>query len=328
MKNTGMISVIVPIYKVEKYLEECIESILDQTYQNLEVILVDDGSPDRCGAICDRYAQMDSRVRVIHKENGGAASARNAGLRIASGEYVAFLDGDDYLLPDSYENLLGALLRHDADIVHGQIEFIYVNKRTIPGGCDDIVSFSAAEYLAEFLTDWTCVLSTVKLFRRSVLTDVYYEEGHRIDDEFFTYLAVMNAEKIVCIPTVVYQYRQRASSVMNNRDIIDEKCEDIFGYLEKRNADVIGRFPELRAAYEGYYADYLLYLAGTEMATKHSIKGIKRRLLRHAAQGKSLFWKKGQRKRTLRILAFLLTPAAVMRSGGNGGTDGGYKYFE
>ena len=328
VRKSGVISVIVPVYGVEKYLEQCIESILGQTYPNLEVILIDDGSPDRCGEICDRYARMDSRVNVIHKENGGAASARNAGLRMAAGEYLTFVDGDDFLPTDAYENLLGTLVRQDADIVHGKIEFLYVNGRTIPDGRGETVSFSAAGYLEEFLTDWTCGLSTVKLFRHSVLTGVFYEEGHRIDDEFFTYRAVMNAEKIVCIPTVVYQYRQRASSVMQNRDTMEEKYEDIFAYLEQRSAEVIARFPQLRGAYEAHYADYLLYLAGTEMATKRSIRGIKKRLLRYTAQGKSLFWKKGQRKRTLRILAFLLTPAAWMRRGGNGGTDDGYQCFE
>ena len=97
MKKKGVISVIVPIYGVEKYLEECIESILGQTYTKLEIILIDDASPDRCGEICDRYAQMDDRIIVIHQKNGGAAAARNAGLRIATGEYIGFVDSDDYL---------------------------------------------------------------------------------------------------------------------------------------------------------------------------------------------------------------------------------------
>ena len=328
MKKSGVISVIVPIYGVEKYLAQCIESIINQTYTKLEVILVDDGSPDSCGAICDEYAQMDSRIIVVHKKNGGAASARNAGLRIASGEYIHFLDGDDYLEPDAYEKMLEALIDHDADIVHGQLRYIYVDGTANHYDDDEIISFSAAEYLIQFTTDWTCALSTVKLFRHHVLSDVFYEEGHWIDDEFFTYRAAMNAEKILYIPTVVYNYRQRASSVMKNHNTTERKCEDIFAYLEKRCKDVSGRFPELKSLYEAHYADYLLWLAGTDMGTKKTVKGIKKRLLRYVADGKVLFWKKGQRKRTLRILSFLVMPVRAGKNMRDEVTHSGYQFFE
>ena len=99
----GKISVIVPIYKVENYLNRCVESIRKQTYRNLEIILVDDGSPDACGEMCDRYAQEDSRIRVIHKENGGLSDARNAGIEVAAGEYIAFIDSDDWIDDKMYE---------------------------------------------------------------------------------------------------------------------------------------------------------------------------------------------------------------------------------
>ena len=111
-----LISVIVPVYKVEKYLNQCIESVLAQTYQNLEIILVDDGSPDRSGEICEEYAKKDTRIRVLHKSNGGLSTARNTGLQIISGAYIAFLDSDDYLAPDMYETLYRELIENDADI--------------------------------------------------------------------------------------------------------------------------------------------------------------------------------------------------------------------
>ena len=328
MKKKGVISVIVPIYGVESYLEECIESILSQTYPALEVILVDDGSPDRCGEICDRYARRDSRIIVIHQKNGGAAAARNAALRIASGEYTGFVDGDDYLEPDAYEKLLEAMLAHQADIVHGKIRLVYVDGTQIPMDSKELLSFSAPEYLLRFRDDWTCSLSTVKLFRSSVLTDVYYEEGHCIDDEFFTYKGVMNAGRILCIPTVVYNYRQRASSVMQSPDTSDRKCQDIIAYLEKRTQDVSRRFPELKTQCSNQYAEQLLYLAGTELATKKAIRGIKARLLRHMAGGKALFWRQGQRKLSLRILAFLLMPSKPGKAGRYGGTHGEYQFFD
>lgn len=328
MKKKGVISVIVPIYGVEKYLEECIESILGQTYTELEVILIDDGSPDRCGAICDRYAQADSRIIVIHQKNAGAAAARNAGLRIAAGEYLAFVDGDDYLEPDAYENLMAAMTEYNADIVQGKMRVVYVNGTELLNECDEIACFSTVEYLIHFLKDWTCPLCTEKLFRHHVLTDIFFEEGHRIDDEFFTYRGVMNAKKIVHIPTVVYNYRQRASSVMNNRDTIEKKLQDIFSFLEKRNKDVIGRFPELKTHYENYYAEYLLWLATSDMGTKKTVKEIKARLIQHVARGKVLFWKQGQRKLSLRILSFLVMPVRTGKRWKGGVTQGEYQLFE
>lgn len=106
MNQPELISIIVPVYKVEKYLDKCVESIVEQTYKNLEIILVDDGSPDNCSAMCDEWAQKDSRIKVIHKENGGLSSARNAGLDACTGDYIGFVDSDDWIEPDMYEYLL------------------------------------------------------------------------------------------------------------------------------------------------------------------------------------------------------------------------------
>ena len=103
-----LISVIVPVYKVEPYLDKCVRSIVEQTYQNLEIILVDDGSPDNCGAICDAWAEKDSRIKVIHKENGGLSDARNAGMDVATGQWIAFVDSDDWIAEEMYESLLNA----------------------------------------------------------------------------------------------------------------------------------------------------------------------------------------------------------------------------
>ena len=113
MEKNPLISVIVPIYDVESYLPKCVESVLRQTYTNLEIILVDDGSPDNSGKICDDFAARDPRVRVIHKENGGLSSARNAGLDAAHGEYITFLDSDDWIAEDAYEHLLSVLRKYD-----------------------------------------------------------------------------------------------------------------------------------------------------------------------------------------------------------------------
>jgi len=321
--------VIVPVYGVEKYLEECIESILCQTYTDLEVILVDDGSPDRCGEICDRYAQIDSRILVVHQNNAGAAAARNAGLRMAGGEYIAFVDGDDYLEPNAYENLLDALLTHDADIVQGKFRNIYVNGSTIPNDGEETLCFSASAYLARFTADWTCALTPDKLFRRSVLTNVFYEEGHLIDDEFFTYRAVMNSGKTVWIPTLVYNYRQRASSVMKNSVTAERKTFDTMDFLKKRMDHVVGMYPELKACYKGDYIDSLLRLAASDWATENTVREVKKSLLAFMAGGHVLFWKKGQRKYALRIVSILLCSTdRIMENRNRRRVDSEYTFFE
>ncbi len=111
-----LITIVVPVYNVEKYLDRCIRSIQAQTYKNLEIILIDDGSEDQCGEICDQYAESDERITVIHKENGGLSSARNAGIDIAAGCYIGFVDSDDYIHPDMYGILYDSMKRNDADI--------------------------------------------------------------------------------------------------------------------------------------------------------------------------------------------------------------------
>lgn len=121
--NNELISVIIPVYKVEKYLDECIQSVINQTYKNLEIILVDDGSPDNCGKICDEYAKKDNRIKVIHKENGGLSSARNAGLDIARGEYISFIDSDDYVSKDFIKNM--SIQMANADLIICGMKNVY-----------------------------------------------------------------------------------------------------------------------------------------------------------------------------------------------------------
>lgn len=127
--ETKKISIIVPIYKVEQFIDKCIDSIVNQSYNNLEIILIDDGSPDRCPEICDEWAKKDSRIKVIHKENGGAASARNAGLEIATGDYIGFVDSDDWIDKDMYEFLIKQL-PEDADFIRCSLRKIGLNSVT------------------------------------------------------------------------------------------------------------------------------------------------------------------------------------------------------
>ena len=161
------LSVIVPVYNTEKYLRECIDSILAQTFTDFELILVDDGSTDGSGVLCDSLAQTDDRIRVIHKENGGLSDARNAGLVQAKGTWLLFVDGDDYVEPDAMAHMQSLLEQHHAQIIHCCLRNVYVD-----GFSDGIVmreftSFTVVEYLERFTKDWTCALHCGKLFIQS-----------------------------------------------------------------------------------------------------------------------------------------------------------------
>jgi glycosyltransferase involved in cell wall biosynthesis len=240
-----LVSVIVPVYGVEEYLAECVDSLLAQTYENLEILLIDDGGKDRSGEICDRYAERDDRIKVIHKTNGGAASARNVGIDVASGEFICFVDGDDLVEPDYVSHLWNTLSVTDADIsVCGLYYMTKCNKRSVQIECVGV--FDSTAYLKLFTDYWTCALMTNKLFKRTTIGSVRFEEGHCIDDEFFTYQVVMNSQKVAVTDAPLYAYRMRGSSVMhdaggNGQRMILDRIE----YTTLRYQNVSQRYPEL-----------------------------------------------------------------------------------
>ena len=272
------ITIIVPIYNVEKYLSECIESILNQTYRCLEVILIDDGSTDQSGKICDNYAEQDSRVKVIHQKNGGAANAKNAGLRAATGKYLAFLDGDDFLESDAYLYMIKELEKYQADVVQCCLRYIYLHRKEDKIGNKEIAIFDTKSYLEKYTWDWTCGLMTDKLYKRELFEGICFEEGHKIDDEFFTYQGIMRAKKVVYCPKVVYNYRQRKSSVMYTENSQQRIVLDKLDYLDKRRRKVISVFPELAQTFNEHYLNMLLILSKDPYSTGQSIKEIKQLL--------------------------------------------------
>ena len=164
-----LISIVIPVYKVEKYLERCILSIINQNYSNLEIILVDDGSPDDCGLICDNWAKIDNRIRVIHKENGGLSDARNAGIKIATGEFITFIDSDDYVLDNYIEYLLELIFKYNADIAICNFHQLFeeTNRKVFVGGKVEKI-FNSEEAIETMLYDrdfYTCAWG--KLYRKS-----------------------------------------------------------------------------------------------------------------------------------------------------------------
>lgn len=209
-----LISVIIPVYKVEKYLDECIASVVSQTHQNLEIILVDDGSPDSCPQMCDAWAEKDLRIRTIHKANGGLSDARNAGLEIASGDYIAFVDSDDFIQPDMLEKLLAALLRTESDIAACGIQNFGASQGA--WGCQDFVGTPEQIYAKLYNETTYPVAAWNKLYRRSCWQTLRFPVGKICEDTFTTYQLIHHASRIVMIPEALYCYRIRPESIMTS----------------------------------------------------------------------------------------------------------------
>ena len=216
MKELPLISVIVPVYRVEAYLDRCLQSITGQTYQNLEIILVDDGSPDSSGAICDAWATKDSRIRVIHKKNAGAGAARNSGLDVATGDIVSMIDSDDYLEVHMYEHLL-SLMTEDVDIA--ECDICWTERDDLPmedGSRAQTRVYHAEDAMRLHIRDEIfCQTPPNKLYRRKIIGDIRFPEGNLIDDEFFTYKLIVNASKLARSSACMYAYRQQPGSAMH-----------------------------------------------------------------------------------------------------------------
>ena len=216
MKEMPLISVILPVYRVENYLDRCLQSITGQTYRNLEIILVDDGSPDDSGVICDAWAEKDSRIQVIHKENAGAGAARNTGLDMASGEIISMIDSDDYLDVHMFEHLL-SLMTEDVDIAECDICWTEVDDLQMDDGSQaETRVYDREDAMRLHIRDEVfCQTPPNKLYRRKTIGQIRFPEGNLIDDEFFTYKVIGNAKKLARSSACMYAYRQQLGSAMH-----------------------------------------------------------------------------------------------------------------
>ncbi len=245
MTQKDLISVVIPAYKVEAFLDRCLQTVVNQTYSNLEIILVEDGSPDRCPEICDAWANKDPRVRVIHKTNGGLSDARNAGMSIASGEFVAFVDSDDYLACDMFEKLLEAIEADKSDIAACAVEMVWEDGRpgqlfTVQKRCVLDREQAQAALLSETLLKqpvW------YKLYKREVIQGIPFEKGKYHEDVFWSYQVIGRANRVSLIENVGYYYTQRSDSIMGRGYSLDRL--DALEAAEKRYDYIAREFPSL-----------------------------------------------------------------------------------
>lgn len=251
----GLVSVIVPVYNVEPYLEQCVESILAQTYENLEIILVDDGSTDKSGEICDRYAEKDSRIRVIHQENAGVSVARNTGLDICRGDYIGFVDSDDYIASDMYEVLLTRLRKDKAVIGACAVSHVSPHSVQAEGIGKPYAIFSGAEAAKSLFNPDKGFLDGVKfsvcnkLYRRNVFFSgnqerITFPEGKILgEDAHVTTSVIYHADRVVYIGKNLYFYRQRRNSATHSFNAgkflsCQKSFSDLYRWTEKEAPDL------------------------------------------------------------------------------------------
>lgn len=221
MNQKPLISVVVPVYNVEKYLNKCLDSIIGQTYKNLEIILVDDGSTDDSGAICDVYREKDSRVIVVHQKNQGLSGARNTGIHMANGELLGFVDSDDYIVENMYERLLDVLLKNDAQISICDCECIMevgeeIIHQEYPKLKTEVLNKEQTlQRLDGFSYPyWKYVTAWNKLYRKHLFDEICYPVGKKNEDEFIAHSLFAKAECVTVISEPLYKYVQRADSIM------------------------------------------------------------------------------------------------------------------
>lgn len=242
-----LISVIVPIYKVEPYLDKCIASIVNQTYKNLEIILVDDGSPDNCPAMCDSWAERDSRIRVIHKPNGGLSDARNAGMAVATGELLAFVDSDDWISPDMYEYLYQRLTEDGSDVAACGVQLIWENG-TPPCmlTCEGNRVLDREEAMQAIIEEsWLKQPVVYKIYKTKLIKDIKFPVGKYHEDVFWSYQAIGRAQKVSVSNHIGYYYLQRGGSIMGEG--YSPKRLDAVEAKVQRCAYIQERFPEISA---------------------------------------------------------------------------------
>lgn len=239
-----LISVIVPIYKVEEYLDRCVESIVNQTYKNLEIILVDDGSPDNCPQMCDDWAKRDNRIKVLHKENGGLSDARNAGMPFATGEIISFIDSDDWIEFDMFEKMFNRMQADNSDLVSCGVKWVEEDGRLIREVTSEDEILETTTAMKELLNDsklkqhvWN------KIYKYDMIKDIPFEKGRYHEDVFWSYQIVGRAKMVSVIKESFYNYVQRSNSIMGESYSV--KRLDALDANRLRCEYIKERFPEL-----------------------------------------------------------------------------------
>lgn len=267
--NEEKISVIIPVYNVQECLDLSIKSILDQTYSNLEIILVDDGSTDRSGDICDEWGKMDDRIKVFHKKNGGLSDARNYGLQMATGDYISFIDSDDYIDSMFYEKLYSLIKHYNVDIsccrfdIFDEIEYApWYSEAPIADGHDECMD--ARLFLlntTDFKHGYTTPSVWDRLYHRSVLEGIEFPKGKNYEDVFFSTYVISKSKKIAFLDECLYHYRVRKGSLSNGGTILDKRVITDLFYLRDKQLEYLDeiKYHDVLTQYRAKYVAEAAY---------------------------------------------------------------------
>lgn len=264
------ISIIIPIYKVEKYLDKCVESVVNQTYKNLEIILVDDGSPDNCPKMCDEWAKKDKRIKVIHKENGGLSDARNKGLDIATGDHIMFLDSDDYVSTQICEKLLDLSLKNNADISMCDLLSFYEDEDLpIVNANYETIVLNRAQIIEQIYKPTLNLLmvAVAKLYKKEVLKNIRYPIGRLHEDEFVIHRVIYEANNFAYTTEKLYYYLKRRESITAVKK--QKNITDVLEAFKNRYDFLNEKFPENKNRNNLFYIGMLRAVYATKFwATK------------------------------------------------------------
>lgn len=260
-----LISVIVPVYNVEEYLDECVQSIVNQTHRKLEIILVDDGSTDKCSALCEKWAKKDNRIKVVHKTNGGLSSARNAGLEIAKGEYIGFVDSDDWINPTMYELLLNTCKINNTGISCCGRTLVYEDGLKMKTYISSGGVWNTEHAISKVLRrDGMDVAAWDKLYKSELFDNIRFPEGENNEDTAVFYKLFEEAKVISHSGTCEYFYRVRLGSITQSSYQVKNR-ESIFKHLNDLGEFINDKYPQLQDDYLVYKSCNLYHLLNLQM---------------------------------------------------------------
>ena len=315
-----MISIIVPVYNVEKYICRCIDSILAQTYKDFELILVDDGSTDSSGKICDDYKERDKRIKVIHKENGGLSSARNVGIDVAEGDYIGFIDSDDYIRKDMYEILYKCIQKNNCDISICNYLFIdedgngvtHMNN-DLPIKDEIISGYEAIEKMCSYkgfyyITAWN------KLYNKHIISSNKFPIGRVHEDVFNSYKILFNSNKVGCVYEPLYYYTINSNGITHKAFNI-KRLDILYAYIERIKFSKINNLDLLKITTEKLFWDemikYYFMLDNKSSEVKNIYKDLRKKsiyLIPNLIYNHDYNW-----KNKVAILLFLFNPNIYTR---------------
>lgn len=263
MEENDLISIIVPVYNVEKYLNKCIDSIISQTYKNLEIILVDDGSPDNCGTICDEYADRDNRIKVIHKENGGVSSARNIGIKKSNGNWIVFVDADDWIEESYCKNMLNTAMQNEADVVLCGYNRVVGNKIEKIDILKDTCKYDSHEYLIKTLNPQTGFgFVSRKIIKKDIIKEIEFDTEIEVgEDALFNIMMSKNIKKAIVLDEILYNYRINENSVVKRFDVNYEKKYKKAMLKIKEHINKNGNQQEVLQNYYNFVAFHVMLIA-------------------------------------------------------------------